>query len=514
MDYIQEKAPPVREDRLKACNAFGGRCCELAEGAKKGCLYGIKRTFAQTQGCQLNLSLAILNTLRDTVIIIHAPIGCGGSSVAAAGLTKNFQKLRDSKAAGLIWLNTNLDESDVIKGGEAKLREAVLYADREFRPSAIVVANSCVPALIGDDLDGILAQLQLEVAAKIVPVHCEGFKTKIQASAYDAVYHGILRNLVGVREEEQRMIPDELEELTEQYRRSKTVNILNVSSMSRFDEDELTRLVKALGLNARFLPCYAHPDDFETVSEAALNVSICATHDDYFVGHLLTQFGIPFVLRAIPIGIMNTNKWLRDIAEFFKIEDITERFIEAENKELETALAPYREILKGKRVFLAGGEIRTLANASSLVELGLEVVGMKGYHYDQFGDDFLNDLNLDDKVLFNIATGQPFEQANLLAKLKPDIYVGHIGGNGWAAKQGIPVFPIFGQTVNYMGYNGVFELARRLVRILKNPVFNRNLAENTSLPYFEDWYQQDPFTYIDKSVLTVKDQGAEAVSSN
>lgn len=501
MNYIKEKAPPVREDRLRACNAFGGSCCELARGAKKGCLNGITRTFAQTQGCQLNLSMAILNTLRNVVIIIHAPIGCGGSSTAMAGLTKNFQKLRDAKATGLIWLNTNLDENDVIKGGEAKLREAVLYAEREFRPNAIIVANSCVPALIGDDLDGILAQLQTEVAAKIVPVHCEGFKTKIQASAYDSVYHGILRNLVDVCEEERRVIPDELETLTEKHRISKNVNVLNVSSMSRFDEDELTRLLRALDLNVRFLPCYAHPDDFGTVTEAALNVSICATHDDYFVGHLQDRYGIPFVLRAIPIGIANTNKWLRDIAKFFKIEDSADRLIEAETRELETALAPYREVLRDKRAFLAGGEIRVLANASALVELGLEVVGMKGYHYDGFGDDFLDDLGLSEKVLFNVATGQPFEQANLLERLKPDIYVGHIGGNGWAAKQGIPVFPIFGQVVNYMGYNGVFELARRLTRLLKNPVFNRNIAANTRLPYFEDWYKQDPFTYIDSSAV-------------
>lgn len=497
MEYIGEKAPPVRENRLRACNAFGGSCCELANGAQKGCLNGIKRAFTQTQGCQLNLSLAILNTLRDTVIIIHGPIGCGGSSTATAGIAKNFQKLRDSKAAGLIWLNTNLDESDVIKGGEEKLREAVLYADREFRPEAIVVANSCVPALIGDDIDGILAELQTEVTAKIVPVHCEGFKTKIQASAYDAVYHGILRNLVAIPEEEEPIIPDELGDIQEKYRISRTVNVLNVSSMSRFDEAELLRLLNALDLNARFVPCYAHPDDFEKVNRAALNVSLCATHDDYFVGHLLSRYGIPYILRAIPIGIANTNKWLRDIGKFFHMEERVERLIAAETKELEAALVPYKEALRGKRAFLAGGEIRVLANASLLMELGLDLVGMRGYHYDRFGDDFLQDLNLDEQVIFNVATGQPFEQANLLRRLKPDIYVGHIGGNGWAAKQGIPVYPIFGQTVNYLGYNGVFELARRLVRLLKNPVFNKNLAANTRLPYFEDWYRQDPFTYID-----------------
>lgn len=502
MDYINEKAPPVREERLRACNAFGGSCFVLSRGAQKGCLNGIKRTFAQTQGCQLNLSLAILNTLRNAVIIVHGPVGCGSSSLAVAGVNKGFMKLRDAEAKGLVWLNTNLGEEDVIAGGEGKLREAIIYADREFRPEAIVIVNSCVPALIGDDLDGVVAQLQKEISAKIVPVHCEGFKTKIQASAYDAVYHGILRHLVTPSEGKTPLVVDELEAFKEKYRLSRTVNILNVSSMSRFDETELSRILGALNLIPRYYPCYTKPEDFEAVTEVALNISLCATHDDYFVEHLLTQYGVPFILRAIPIGIANTNKWIRDIARFFKIEILAENLIEAETRELETALAPYRKVLEGKRAFLAGGEMRVLANASALRELGMEVVGMKGYHYDGFGDDFLNDLQLDERVLFNVATGQPFEQANLLEKLQPDIYIGHVGGNSWAGKQGFPVFPIFGQTVNYLGYNGVFELARRLVRILKNPIFNRNLAANTRLPYFDEWYHQDPFAYIDQRVLT------------
>lgn len=500
MDFIKEKVPPVREDRLGACNAFGGSCCELGRQGKKGCLNGYKRTFAQTQGCQLNLSLAILNTIRDSVIIVHAPIGCGGSSVGVAGVNKNFQKLRDSSAKGLIWINTNLDEADVIRGGEEKLREAVLYAQREFRPSAIIVVNSCVPALIGDDIDGVLSQLQSEISAAIVPVHCEGFKTKIMASAYDSAYHGILRNLVGRKKRENFLIEDDIEAFKEQYRISKTINLLNVSSMSAFDEVELKRIIGALGLNLNILPCYAHPDDFSQVDKAALNVSICATHDDYFVEHIKTEYGIPFVLNTIPIGIFHTNKWVRDIAKFFGIEVAAEKFIETETRELEKALQPYRSVLQGKKAFLAGGEIRILSTAELLQYLGMEVIGLKGYHYDHFADPLIEDLPGSKELLFNVATGQPFEQANLLERLKPDIYVGHIGTNGSVAKQGIPIFPLFGQTVNYMGYSGVFEIARRIARILRNPIFNKNLAAKTQLPYYKEWYEQDPFVYIDDSI--------------
>lgn len=500
MDYIREKAPPVREDRLKACNAFGGSCCELNQRGKKGCLNGAKRTFAQTQGCQLNLSLAILNTIRNAVIVVHAPIGCGGSNLSVAGISKSFQKLRDPNAKGLIWLNTNLDDNDVVSGGEAKLREAVLYAENEFRPEAIIVANSCVPAIIGDDIDSILDDLQKQISAKIVPIHCEGFKTKIMASAYDSVYHGILRNLLDKPEElRKRTYEDDLELLKEKYIRSRTVNILNVSSMSRQDEEELTRLVKALGLNVRIYPCYASADDFAYVDEAALNISICATHDDYFVEHIKEKYGIPFVLKSIPIGIRNTNQWLQDIAAFFGLEENAKRLIEAETRELKQALEPFRKQLEGKRVFLGGGEIRILSTAELLQSMGMEVVGLKGYHYDHFADPLLELVENSENIVFNVATGQPFEQANLLRRLQPDLYIGHIGTNGYTAKQGIPIYPLFGQSSVYMGYQGAYEIIRRIARVLKNPIFNKNFIGNTKLPYHEAWYQQNPFAYIDDS---------------
>ncbi|WP_025691059.1 nitrogenase component 1 [Paenibacillus zanthoxyli] len=504
MDYIKHKVPPVREDRLMACQAYGGTCGDLSRDSKKGCLYASKRTFSQTQGCQLNLSLGMISSMRDAVMVIHSPIGCGGNLIQNAGINKVFQKLRQESAVGLRWINTNLSEVDVISGGEAKLRQAVLKAEREFRPSAILVFNSCVPALIGDDIDGILDDLQKQVSAKIVPIHCEGFKTKIQATAYDSVYHGLIRNLVGEdKDSKPAIVRTPEEEAEHQDVISKTVNLLNVGSMSRIDEEELVRLLKALDLNVRILPSYSHPDDYVYAHEAALNVSICATHDDYFVEHFQQMYGIPYVMRTIPIGIANTNKWLRDIASFFGIEEQAEKLIAAETAELIKAIEPFKAEFKGKTAFLTGGEVRILTTAELLHNLGFEILGLRGYHFDKYGeillDEYMEDVPNSEKAIFNIGSGQVFEQANLLSKITPDLFVGHIGVNGSAAKQGYPIFPLFGQSDDYLGYKGVYEVAARVSRILKNPSFNKNLGSNTRLPYRDSWYEQDPFTYIDDS---------------
>jgi nitrogenase molybdenum-iron protein alpha chain len=383
MNFLDAKSAPAREDRLKANIAFGGTCGSIKGCIKagcfseKGCLNLADRRFTQTQGCQFTLSLAILNTMRNAVIIMHAPIGCGTCSTANVGVNQTFKRLRDPQAEGMIWLSTNLDEADVISGGEGKLREAVIYADREFRPETIIVANGCVPALIGDDIDSIIADLQTQVAASIVPIHCEGFKTKIMATAYDAVYHGILKKYIKKPDRRYNVAEPDLEKLKEQYRISRNVNVLNVSSMSRQDELELQRLLNAIGLNVTFIPCYAEPEDFEYSLESSLNISICGTHDDYFLEHIKEKYDIPFLIDTIPIGRKNTDRWILKIAGHFGLEKEAQQLITLENKLLDDSLEPFRKTLSGKSAFLAGGEVRIVATAEILQDLGMRVVGFK-----------------------------------------------------------------------------------------------------------------------------------------
>ncbi len=502
MNFLDAKSAPAREDRLKANIAFGGTCAELKSCTRNGCFSSngclnlAGRRFSQTQGCQFTLSLAILNTLRNAVIIMHSPIGCGACSIGNVGVNKSFKQLRDPLSEGVIWLNTNLDESDVIGGGERKLREAILYADKEFRPETIIVANGCVPALIGDDIDSIITELSEQTAAIIVPIHCEGFKTKVMATAYDAVYHGILKNYIKTPDRRSYVIEPDLEKLKEQYRISRNVNVLNVSSMSRADELELQRLLNAIGLNVNFIPCYAKPEDFSYSLETSLNVSICGTHDDYFVGHLKEKYDIPFLIDTIPIGRKNTDRWLRKIAEYFGLEQEVENLIAQENEILDKSLVPFRKILSGKRAFLAGGEVRIIATAEILQDLGIKIVGFKAHHFDQFIDPIFDALEDIDDVVIDVATNQPFEQANLINRLKPDIFITHTGGTNISAKHGLPILPLFGPSYNYLGYSGTFEVARRLNRIVRNCQFNKKLSEYTKLPFKKEWYEKDPFTYI------------------
>lgn len=510
MNYLDRNAPPTRDERLGACCAFGGSVCELVDKSKGGCLGTNGRAFAQSTGCQLLLSLAIAATIPESVIVFHGPVGCGSCLLSTPGLSKQNQSARgNTDSIGQVWFSTNLNEHEVVSGGESKLEATIREVDRRLRPQVIFVAGTCVPAIIGDDIDNVVNRVKKSVAAKLLPMHCAGFKTKIVATAYDVVYHAILRYLVTDDSQIKELVFQNEQQKNEyENRRKRTVNLLNVASMSRVDEVELVRLLNALGLEVNILPCFAPPERFIRARDAAVSISICATHDDYFVEHLKELYGIPYILNTIPIGTDNTRKWLLDIADFFNIRERALKLIEIEENEVKTALTKIRTRLSKKRAFVCAGEIRAGSTAILLEnDLGMEVVGIRAYHYDKFGDILFDSLPRKNSLTVNVASSQPFEQVNLLKRLKPDVYLGHLGGNVWAAKCGIPVLPIFGPLNSYMGYKGTFELASRLDRLLSNPAFYHTLAETAKQPYKESWYKTDPFIFIKETEpVTIKNE--------
>lgn len=86
---------------------------------------------------------------------------------------------------------SNVDQKSVVFGGEQKLREAV---KRQWNViiRSLPLSMLPVPRYCGDDIDAIAYDLQEEYPDTVlVPIHCEGFKSKICASGFDAAFLAI-----------------------------------------------------------------------------------------------------------------------------------------------------------------------------------------------------------------------------------------------------------------------------------------------------------------------------------
>ncbi|MDR1832401.1 MAG: hypothetical protein LBQ97_06705 [Fusobacteriaceae bacterium] len=503
MGNYDAKVPPIREARLKAGDTFGGALCELMDCCREGCLIQKNRSFWQAGSCQMNGAMMMAGTLEKTVIVNHSPGGCSAqlhflSFQAAKGMGR-----RGKPNLSVPWLSTNLTESDVIGGGEKKLLETIEYADKTFRPELIFVVLTCAPSIIGDDLDEVVQTARGRVNAEIVSLHCPGFKSRIFASAYDTFYHGLLKTLsfspkpwLDYRPIDENAPDAELRYAAWAWQKAHTVNVWNATSIGSDDEAEVARLLGALGLTTRIYAEYASRDELRKVSEAALNISMCDVHDDYILKYLEEEFGTPYVIAGMPIGFRHTREWLLAIAAHFHLERQAEALADYEEKIAKDAIAPYAEKIKGKRVLIYGGAVRAGVEATVMAELGLEILGIRTYHYDEGADAVFKDVErLSPEATISVST-QLFEMTHQIKTLKPDLVLSHNGTQGYMAKLGVVSVQLFDMDKVFFGYTGIFQILRRIVFEFKNTSYRDRLSKRIRLPYKQAYFEGNTFQYI------------------
>ena len=471
----------VRESKPGRINDHISTGKQIQDDYKKGCLKRADRSFAQGLQCQQINSMAALMSLEDSVFISHSPQGCVGCSVMAVDMYRVGQVHRGEKIIkNPRMFVTNIDQKSVVFGGEEKLREAIHTAVERYNPKLAFVYASCASGIIGDDIDAICADLQNEYKDTIIiPIHCEGFKSKVCASGFDAAFISINKYILKKEKIEKQ---------------KGLINLFAPTTISYADQKEMERMLNLLGAEVNYIPFYSSLEKIKRIPAAEASTSICKVFADEFMNTLWEDYDIPYSHTVMPIGIRNTDKWYRGIASVIGKEKEVEEIIAREHERIEPLVAKIREKLQGKRVFICGGTGRSFAAAALIDDFGMELVGLETPTYDddaQVDIEYLNGIHK--HFVVDIANMQPFEQVNLVNKLKPDAF---IGVPEWAAKFGIPTTHVLDGKRPTMGYDGLLFLGNKIADQLSNPGFNKKLAAHVKLPYKDSWYEEDAFKYI------------------
>jgi len=486
---------PNREQRANGVNVFFGKASELVRGAKEGTLKNHEREFQQSSGCALNFYLTVrVTTIREAVTVFHAPVGCSSSALGYRELYRGIPTSMGRPDFDVRWLTTNLIADDVVFGAGDKLRYAIEEAERRYSPKAIFVLTSCTTGIIGEDIEGVVNDLQGKLKAKIVPVHCEGVRSRLVQTGYDAFWHGVLKYLVRKPIKKQ---PD-------------LVNVASMLSYTWQDRLEIIRLLGKLGLRANFVPEFASVTDFEQLSEAAVTAPLCPTYTDYLSRGLWQEYGVPFFLYPSPMGIENTDGWLREIAKYTGKEKEVEKLIADEHAIWVPKLDAIRKELvnfkgDGTKMSVLGslGQGRLLAQTPFFHELGLDPTAAIAQDFDNLILKETEDLiekRGDFDILIN--TFQAAEQAHLTRKLDPDIaltcpfqgpaFKRHKGTTRIHSLRGDPL-AVSAQS----GYTGAVAFGEFLLRTLRNPNFHRTFRVKTNDSYKQWFYDQpDPLYYV------------------
>ena len=478
----------IRDKHAGFTDAQVGAAADIQAKAKKHCLKTAHRTFEQGIQCVQVNSMNALISLQDTVMIIHAPLGCSGcasiGSLDRLAVYKHHSGIDADEAGKLI--SSGLGEKEVILGGEKRLAETIDKAVERHNPKIIFVLASCASAIIGDDIDAVAAEAERKYADKgiiVAPVHCEGFKSRNHATGYDLAL-ATLQNYV-IRD-------------AKPAKQKGLINLFATHSLSYADQLEMKRMLKAIGLDANILPYHASYEDILKIPAAEYSISVCQIFADEYLAFLKEKYDIPFAKTCMPIGTRNVERWLRAIAELTGKQKEAEAFIAEEKTKVEGEIAEIKKKTNGLKVCITAGTGRGFAAATIAGEFGMKLLCIHTpYYEDAYYPEFerLEELH-GSEFLINVADMQPYEQANLLLKYKPDVF---IGMSNWVSRLGIPSTHILDAKRPTFGFRGVLYLGRKIEDALDNNNFNKNLAPHTYLPFRKEWYDQDPFKYIEFS---------------
>lgn len=471
-----------REKRLGSVLSFHGKASELYEKSL-GCKLKMQdRTFSQCGSCASGCAFVINSIIMDAAVVNHAPIGCSGDF---SGFNSNRHQgaiQRGLIADNLKAISTNLEEKDTIYGGIEKLKKGIREAKERFNPKAIFVNTSCASGIIGDDIESVADELEEELGVAIIPIYCEGFKSKIWSTGFDATAHGILRKLVKPPKKKSNDI----------------VNVFNFQGTHAF-----TDILNKIGLKPKYLFPFSTVQDLEDMAEAVASTHICETLGTYVSAALEKEFGVPELKAPVPYGVEWTDEWLRDLGRITHREDLVEKVIEEEHERIKSKLEYLKSKLTGKRVYILAGDSFVHSIVSSCRSLGLDVIGGTAFHHDQIYDNDYGELNsignmvkiTGDVENYTVCNKQPYEFVNILRKLQPDVLVvrhGQISTVG--SKLGIPSFQVADANLG-IGYDGVIELGNKIYETLRTKKLVENIAEHSELPYTDWWLNQDPFTF-------------------
>jgi nitrogenase molybdenum-iron protein alpha chain len=322
--------------------------------SQRGCTYA---------GCKG----VVLGPTRDIVNITHGPIGCGFYSWLTR---RNQTRPPTSEHDNYIpyCFSTDMQEEQIIFGGEKKLRAAIQEAYDLFHPKAIAVFSTCPVGLIGDDVHTVTRQMKEKLGINVFGFSCEGYRGVSQSAGHHIANNQLFKHVIGRND-------------------TPPTGRFNINMLGEYniggDAFVLEDLLERCGINlVASFSGNSTVDKFENAHTADLNVVMCHRSINYVADMIQKRFGIPW-FKVNFIGAEGSAKSLRKIAQYFDDPELIERTEQVIAEEMAAVLpvqAAIRERCLGKTAMLFVGGSRAHHYQELFREIGMKTVAA-GYEF-------------------------------------------------------------------------------------------------------------------------------------
>jgi nitrogenase molybdenum-iron protein alpha chain len=346
----------------------------------------------------------VLGPTRDIINLVHGPIGC---SFYAWLTRRNQTRPAEGEDNYMMYsFSTDMQDENIVFGGEIKLKEAIREAYALFKPKAIGVFSTCPVGLIGDDVHSVSRDMKEELGINIFGFSCEGYRGVSQSAGHHIANNGIFKHVVG------------------NYDRPRAgkfqINLLGEYNIGG-DAFELERLFEEAGIT--LVSTYSGNSTVESFAYSHtvdLNVVMCHRSINYIAEMMEEKYGIPWI-KGNFIGGESTAKTLKKIAEFFDDAELTkkvEEIIAREEAKVEAVKAAIKPKVEGKLAMMFVGGSRAHHYQDLFEELGMLTVsaGYEFAHRDDYeGREVIPNIKID-------ADTRNIEEIKVVKTDNPDLY--------------------------------------------------------------------------------------------
>lgn len=457
--------PACAHNRAKDDKARKAGCKKpLAPGAAAG-------------GCAFDGAKIALQPVTDVAHLVHGPIACEGNSWDSRHVHSS-DSLRYRTA-----FTTDLNEFDVIYGGEKRLYRAIEEIVAKYRPPAVFVYQTCVPALIGDDVAAVCKAASARLGLPVIPIEAPGFAgsknlgNKLGGEA-------LLDHVVGTREPERTTATDinvigEYNVVGEFWQVKPLFDELGIRVLATFTGDSRYHdLACSHRARAAIMLC----------SQALINVA----------RKMEERYGIPFFEGSF-YGIGDTSDALRRISRLLverggpaDLPERAETLIAREEARAWARLEPFKARLQGKRVLLFTGGVKSWSLVAALQEVGLEIVGTSMRKSTASDRQKVIEIMGGDAHVFDELP--PREMYRQLKEARADVMLSGGRSQFVALKAKVPWVEINQERHHpYAGYDGMVNLVAQIDRALHNPIWAqlRQPAPWEAADWLDGWGGED-----------------------
>ncbi|MBK7656305.1 MAG: nitrogenase iron-molybdenum cofactor biosynthesis protein NifE [Betaproteobacteria bacterium] len=447
--------------KAKIADVFEEPGCDINQGKsekerKKGCTKQLSPG-AAAGGCAFDGAKIALQPVVDVAHLVHGPIACEGNG------WDNRHSASSGSQLYRMGFTTDINEFDVIYGAEKRLFKSIREIIEKYDPPAVFVYQTRVTALIGDDIEAVCKRAAEKFGKPIIPVNAPGFAgpknlgNKLGAEA-------LLDYVIGTVE------PG----FTTPY----DINIIGEYNLVG-ELWQVKPLLEALGI--RILSCISGDGRYNEIASAhraKVNMMVCSKSMINIASKMQQRYGIPYFEGSF-YGISDMSDTLRQIAKLLvetgagtDLLDRTERLIEVEEARAWKRIAVYKQRLRGKRVLLITGGVKSWSVVSALQEAGMEIVGTSVKKSTKEDKEKIREIMGGDAHMIDEMT--PREMYAMLRDARADIMLSGGRSQFVALKARMPWLDINQERhYPYGGYEGMVELVHQIDRAIFNPVWQQ-----------------------------------------